>query len=94
MDSNEIEKKVKNLIKLKNMAAELSEIIDSIQEDIKSEMSLKNTETLNGSDWKVTWKEYRSSRIDSKALRAEMPELAARFTKIITYKTFRLIQNK
>ena len=90
MSTNELDSKVKELRELKRMAAEMAEMIESLQDDIKAEMTAKGTDTLKGADWKVTWKEYQSTRIDTTALKAELPELAARFSKTSFYKTFRL----
>ena len=78
----------KELRELKRMAAELADEITSIEDAIKAEMTARETDTLTGLDWKVTWKAVTSSRLDSKALKVELPEIAARFMKQTTARRF------
>ena len=80
--------KIKELRELKRMADELQVEIDAIQDAIKAEMTARETDTLTGLDWKITWKTVTSSRIDSKSLKAEMPDVAERFMKQTTARRF------
>lgn len=73
--------KVKELRELRRMADELTGEIESLQDEIKAEMTTRAVDTLTGIDWKVTWKAVKSSRLDSKALKAALPDVAAQFTK-------------
>ena len=73
--------KVKELRELRRMADELAGEIESLQDEIKAEMTAREVDTLTGFDWKVTYKTVKSSRLDSKALKAELPEVAARYMK-------------
>ena len=45
-------------------------------------------DTLLGLDWKVTWKAVTSNRLDSTALKKELPDIAARFMKKTTARRF------
>ena len=67
--------KVKELRELRRMADELAGEIESLQDEIKAEM---------------TYKAVKSSRLDSKALKAELPEVAARYMKETTSRRFLL----
>ena len=51
-------------------------------------MTAQDTDTLTGVDWKVTWKAVTSSRLDSKALKAALPDVAAQFTRQTTARRF------
>lgn len=82
--------KVKELRELRRMADELAGEIEVLQDEIKSEMTARNVDTLTGLDWKVTWKTVKSSRLDSKALKAALPDVAAQFTKETTSRRFLL----
>lgn len=86
--NKELDSKIKELRELKRMAEEIQTEIDSIQDAIKAEMKDANVDILTGSDWKATWKEVTSSRLDSKALKAAFPDVAKRFTKFTTSKRF------
>ncbi len=82
--------KVKELRELRRMADELAGEIESLQDEIKAEMTAREVDTLTGFDWKVTYKAVKSSRLDSKALKAELPEVAARYMKETTSRRFLL----
>ena len=62
MSANEMESKIKELRELRRMADEIAAEIETLQDTIKSEMTARNTDTLTGTDWKVTWKAVTSKR--------------------------------
>lgn len=80
--------KVKELRELRRMADELAGEIETIQDEIKAHMTEQNTDTLNGLDWRITWKNVVSKRFDGKALKAAMPDVAEQFTKESVSKRF------
>lgn len=90
MGTMELDSRIKELRELRRMADEINAEIEMITDGIKAEMQARNTDTLTGIDWKVTWKEVVSSRIDTTALKKAMPEIAAAFTKSSTSRRFNL----
>lgn len=80
--------KIKELRELRRMADELQAEIDSLQDTIKAEMTARDVDTLAGTDWRVTWKNVTSNRLDSTALKKELPDIAARFMKQTTARRF------
>lgn len=88
MSTIEMDGKIKELRELRRMAEELQAEIDSLQDTIKAEMTARNVDTLAGTDWRVTWKNVVSNRLDSTALKKELPEIAARFMKQNTVRRF------
>lgn len=90
MSVNEMDSKVKELRELRRMAEELQAEIDGITDSIKAEMTARNTDTLTGMDWKITWKAVTSSRLDTAALRKALPDAVERFSKTTTCKQFRM----
>lgn len=86
--NKELDSKIKDLRELKRMAEEIQTEIDGIQDAIKAEMTAANVDILTGSDWKATWKEVTSSRLDSKALKAAFPDVAKQFTKSTVSRRF------
>lgn len=88
MSKETISAKVKELRELRQMQEELSGMIEAIQDEIKAVMTAQETETLTGVDWKVTWKSVTSSRLDSAALKRELPEIASRFMLQTTSRRF------
>ena len=90
MGTIELDSKIKELRELRRMAEELQQEIDGITDTIKAEMTARNVDTLTGTDWKVTWKSVTSNRLDSTALKKELPDIAARFMKASTSRRFTL----
>ena len=88
MSISELDMKVKELRELKRMADELAGEIEALQDGIKAHMTKQNTDTLTGTDWKITYKTVTSNRLDSTALKKELPDIAARFMKASTSRRF------
>ena len=87
MTSFEIDSKVKELRELRRMAEDLAGMIDTIRDAIKAEMTAQNTDILTGADWKITWKEVKSFRIDTKRLEADLGDLSE-YKNVSIYKRF------
>lgn len=81
MSTDTMNEKVKELRELKRMQEELAAEIEAIQDELKFHMDAHGMDTLLGFDWKVTWKSVTSNRLDSTALKKELPDIAARFMK-------------
>ena len=90
MSISELDMKVKELRELKRMADELAGEIEALQDGIKAHMTEQNTYTLTGTDWKITWKAVTSNRMDTTALKKELPDIAARYTKASVSRRFTL----
>lgn len=88
MSINEMDSKVKELRELRRIAEELAAEIDSIQDSIKAHMDAQGVDTINGTDWKVTYKAVTSSRLDTAALKKALPDLAQQFTKTTSTRRF------
>ena len=88
MSINEMDSKIKELRELRRMADELATEIESITDSIKASMDIQGVDTVNGTDWKVTYKAVTSSRLDTAALKKALPDLTAQFTKTITARRF------
>ena len=90
MSANEMNSKINELRELRRMAEELAAEIDSIQDTLKAHMDAEGVDTINGTDWRVTYKAVTSSRIDTGALKKALPDLAQQFTRITTARRFSL----
>jgi len=80
--------KVQELRELKRMQEELAAEITSIEDELKGHMTAAATDTLLCMDWKITWKAVTRNHLDSAALKKELPEIAARYTKQTTARRF------
>lgn len=88
MDKEMMNAKVKELKELRRMSEELANAIESVTDAIKAEMTAQGVDTLTGTDWRVTWKDVTSNRLDSAAIKKELPEIAARYTRQTTARRF------
>ena len=84
----DMDSKIKELRELRRMADELTAEMESITDSIKRHMDAEGVDTLNGTDWKVTYKAVTSSRLDTTALKKALPDLTAQFTKTTTTRRF------
>ena len=91
MSINEMEIKVNELRELRRMADELAGEITAIEDEIKAQMTAPSTDELTGTTFKITWKAVTSSRLDSKALKADAPVLYAKYCKPTTSRRFCLV---
>ena len=90
MGTIELNSKINGLRSLRRMADDLAGEIEALQDAIKTEMTARNVDELTGADWKVTWKAVTSNRLDSTALKKELPDIAARYTKASVSRRFTL----
>ena len=88
MSINEMDSKIKELRELRRMANELAAEMETIQDSIKAHMDAAGVDTINGTDWKVTYKAVTSSRIDTAALKKALPDVVERFSKTTTARRF------
>lgn len=88
MSTNEMARKIRELKELKTMADELAAEITAIEDQIKAEMTERDTEEMTVDVYKVRWTKVTSSRFDSATFKKAMPELHAQFTKQIESRRF------
>ena len=81
-----MEAKVHELMELKRMKEELEAEIAATEDAIKAVMG--DDELLLAGSYKVSWKTFTSSRLDSTALKKALPEVAAAYTKTTTVRRF------
>ena len=79
MSNPNMEATVKELLELKRMKEELEAEITAMEDEIKKVMG--DEELLTAGAYKVNWKTFTSSRVDTTALKKALPEIAEQFTK-------------
>ena len=84
--NNDIIAKVQELMELRRMAEELQSEIDALQEAVKSFMG--NEEAMIAGAVKVSYKSVTSSRLDTTALKRDLPNVAALYTRQTTTRRF------
>ena len=72
---------MKQLAEYQRIQDETTAIIDGLKDQIKCYMIAEQIETLTGNEHKATYKEVSSNRLDTTALKKELPDIATRYTK-------------
>lgn len=79
---------MKELAEYIRMQEEASAMVESLKDQLKERMTAAGVESLAGSEHKATYKAVSSSRVDTTALKRDLPEIAARYTKTTTARRF------
>lgn len=79
MSNKEIESKCKELRELQALIDEATAEAEAIKDALKTAMG--DSDELRAGEYKITWKTVETARIDTKALKQAMPEIAQAFTK-------------
>ena len=79
---------MKELAEYIRMQEEAAEMVESLKDQLKERMAAAGVESLAGSEHKATYKAVTSSRVDTTALKKDLPEIAARYTKTTTTRRF------
>ena len=85
----ELTKTITDLQDLRRMQDELTSEIEALQDAIKAAMG--DDEVITAGPWKVTCRPVTSTRIDTTALRRELPDVAARYSKTTTTRRFTVV---
>lgn len=88
MSSVELNSIAHDLLSVRSMIAELEAEKEALTDKLKAVMIERETEVLTGDGWKASWKNVSSTKLDSKALKAAMPDVVAKFTKTTTTPRF------
>ena len=86
MSNPTLESTIHEILDLKRMREELDAAITSLEDSIKAVMG--DEELLTAGAYKVSWKTFTSSRVDTAALKKALPDIAAQFTKQTTARRF------
>ncbi len=86
MSNPTLESTIHEILDLKRMREELDATITTLEDSIKAVMG--DEELLTAGAYKVSWKTFTSSRVDTTALKKELPQIAAQFTKQTTARRF------
>lgn len=86
MSNSEIISALTELQEYNRIIEEAQAAADALKDRIKAHMG--DSDTLIAGPYKVTWKAVTTSRIDSKALAKDYPEIASEYTKTSTSRRF------
>ena len=87
--SEAIKEKVKEYADLKKMMAELSDLMEGLEREIKDAMG--DSEEMSVEGIKVKWTHYTTSRFDSKTFKAEHSAMYEQYTKTTQARRFQVV---
>jgi len=88
MTSKDMNARVIELKELERLAEELTAEIDTIKDELKKELTNRNTDEVDTGTFKIRYKEVTSNRFNSKGFKADHPELYAAYQKPTTSMRF------
>lgn len=88
MDNLQMDEKLAQLRRCRHTMDTLKKEAESIETEVKAELEARGAEQVETLHYKVTWKTVTSTRLDTKALKAERPEIYARYASESVTKRF------
>lgn len=73
LNTNELTQKIHQIKELQRMSEEFTAELEALKDEVKQTMTEQNTDTLVIDCYKVTWKPVTSNRIDTTAIKRELP---------------------
>ena len=88
MSANEMLEKVRQFKELQVFIKQLEEEAEGLKSTITAHMDAQQTDTIMVDVFTVKYTAYTSSRIDTTAIKKELPDVAARYTKTTEARRF------
>ena len=83
-----IDQIMKELAEYIRMGEQIAATVDGLKDQLKQIMQAQGVDTLTGTEHKVTYKAVTSSRIDTSALKRELPAVAAQYSRTTETRRF------
>lgn len=84
----DINKLFSELAQYNSIITEATEAAEALKDEIKAYMTANNLDTVNGNEHKATYKLITSSRLDTTALKKDLPEVAQQYTRTTENRRF------
>lgn len=88
MTERQIENRIKKLQEIEAQQKALEQEAEAIKAELQKDMNEKGLDELKTKNFFIRWKEIVSNRLDSKALKAQMPDVYMMFTKETSCRRF------
>lgn len=91
MTGSELKAALKRLKKARARMDEAKAEYDAVQEALKAHMVAEGLEELEAYGFQLSYKTVVSSKLDVKAIKKEMPELCARYSRVSSALRFTVV---
>ena len=88
MGERALQNRIRKLKELEAQQKALEEEAEKIRQEIKADMEAKQVEEMQAGSFVIRWKTIFSSRLDSKALKAALPEIYSQYCKPTSSRRF------
>ncbi len=88
MTEKMIENRIKRLRDIEAQQKELETAAEAIRAELKADLEEKGLDELKTKNFILRWKEIISSRLDSKALKAALPDVYGQFCRTSASRRF------
>lgn len=85
---NNLDSLMREIAEYTRIAEEVAATVDSLKDILKKHMEENGLDSITGGEHKVSYKAVTSSRIDTTALKRDLPEIAAKYTKTTETRRF------
>lgn len=85
---NNLDSLMREIAEYTRMAEEIAATLDSLKDTLKKHMEENGLDSIAGREHKASYKAVTSSRIDTTALKRDLPEIAAKYTKTTETRRF------
>lgn len=85
---NNLDEIMRELAEYTRLGEEIAATVDSLKDILKKHMEENGLDSIAGDEHKATYKTVTSSRIDTTALKRNLPEIAAQYTKTTETRRF------
>ena len=82
--------KAREYRELQAMIKDLEAEVEAVKASITAELDAQGVDTIQADIFTIKWTAYTSSRIDTTAIKKELPDIAARYTKTTEARRFQL----
>jgi predicted phage-related endonuclease len=79
---------MKELAEYIRMGEQIAATVDKMDDVLKQIMQAQGVDTLTGTEHKASYKAVTSSRIDTSALKKDMPAVATQYTRVTETRRF------
>lgn len=83
-----IDQIMKELAEYIRMGEQIAATVDDLKDQLKEIMRAQGVDTLTGTEHKATYKAVTSSRIDTSALKRDMPAVVAQYSRTTETRRF------
>lgn len=88
MTREELNTLMSELAQYQRIAEETAAVIDGLKDKLKGYMTTSGLVELVGDEHKATYKEVTSTRLDTTAIKRDMPDVAKEYTKHVSSMRF------